>query len=153
MKHILLSKLSKLTLTLLSSNCLQTTILDLPFQAHVMVPLIVKWVEWHAGEAKASFKGRLKKKGFQSCYSSLRCPMKPEAIVREIERAPRCSAKKGNCSKSLHRPCIFLANLKIQRAWSYKILVLIMEVEVCCIHGCFQLLNSFSIWENSHFKT
>lgn len=42
MKHISLSKLNKLTLTLLSSNCLQTTILDLPFQAHVTVPLIVK---------------------------------------------------------------------------------------------------------------
>lgn len=42
MKHVSLSKLNKLTLTLLSSNCLQTTILDLPFQAHVTVPLIVK---------------------------------------------------------------------------------------------------------------
>lgn len=42
MKHISLSKLNKLTLTLLSSNSLQTTILDLPFQVHVTVSLIVK---------------------------------------------------------------------------------------------------------------
>ena len=43
---------------------------------------------------------------------------------------PDIVLKRRNCSKSWHKPCIFLANLKIQRVWFYKILALIMEVEV-----------------------
>ena len=60
-----------------------------------MVLLIVKGVDWNAGEARASLQGRLKKKGFQPCHSSLGFPRKPEGIVRGIESAPFSIMKNG----------------------------------------------------------
>lgn len=109
-----------------------------------MVPLVVKWVDWNVGEARASFQGRLKK-SFQPCHSSQWFPMKPAVIGRGIERVSRHSAQKQKSLLPELGQALYLLSKPgdSERAWFYKIIVLIMVLEICCIQGCPSLINSF----------
>lgn len=72
--------------------------------------------------------------------------------VRGIARVPRHSAQKEkSLLQELGRPYVFLANMEIQRAWFYEILVLIIVVEICRTHKCPSSFKQFSYMEKLSF--